>query len=81
MVSTSSCYKAWKKLRKRWIRRPSQVNQEDIGLMTREEIQEVLIDISITLQDIQPGEHTISQVHLLSEIIREGPGYMSYRER
>ena len=61
-------------LRKTWIRRPSQENKEDIGLMIREEKQEILTEISITLQDIQPGECAVAQVHLLIGSIRRNMG-------
>jgi hypothetical protein len=52
MASTSSCYKAWTELRKRWIRKERQVGQEDTDLMMSEEKQKVLTDTSVTLKDI-----------------------------
>jgi hypothetical protein len=69
------------KLRKIWIRRPSQTNQEDTRLMIREESQEVLTYISITLQDIQLGERAVSQVHLMSGSIRRNLEWTSYKEK
>jgi hypothetical protein len=49
--------------------------------MMREEKQKVLIRIVITHQRIHLGKHAISQVHLLSEIIREGLGWTSCKEK
>jgi hypothetical protein len=59
----------------------SRVGQEFIGLMMRkEEKQEVMIGINFTHQNILLGKRVVVQVHLLSESIREGLEWTSYKE-
>jgi hypothetical protein len=49
--------------------------------MVKEEKQEVLIGNIITHQSIHLGKCAVAQFHLLSESIREGLGWMIYREK
>jgi hypothetical protein len=58
-------------IEKKMDKETNQASQGVTGLMIKEEKQEVLIGIIITHQGIQLGEHTVVQVHLLSESIRE----------
>jgi hypothetical protein len=67
-------------LKRSWIRRVAQANQEVTDLLMRKENPEVLADITITHQGIPIREHTTNQVHPLSERIR-GLGWMSYEEK
>jgi hypothetical protein len=59
----------------------AQENQEVIGLLRRNQDQEVLADIIVTPQGIPIGENTISQVHPLSGSIIRGLGWMSCKEK
>jgi hypothetical protein len=47
--------------------------------MMRKEKKEVLIGIITTQQNIHLGKRAVAQVHILSENIREGLGWTSYR--
>jgi hypothetical protein len=47
--------------------------------MVKEEKQEVLIGNITTHQSIHLGKCVVAQVHLLSESIRGGPGWTSYK--
>jgi hypothetical protein len=50
-------------------------------MMRKQEKQYVMMGINITHQIINLGNHIVSQVHILPEKIREGLGWMSYREK
>jgi len=52
-----------------------------MGLIMREEKQEVLASITITLKGIHLGENIIDQVHILLEIIRGCLRWMNYRNK
>jgi len=49
--------------------------------MRRKKYQGVILYITFTPQGIPIGENTVSQVHPLSEIIRRGLGWMSYKDK
>ena len=57
-----------------------QANLEVTSLQMRKEKQEVLVDTTITPQDIPIREQVTTQVHSLPEGIR-GLGWMSYEEK